>query len=109
MKGLPYLPKRNFVITFFSNSVKSRTHEKLALYLVWALVEKKGFSDKVQRYRTGNRHHWHEMDRLEKMYGNLIGLIVKFEDMLTPVIVLDAPTVYLEKADSVSQLRLPIQ
>jgi len=92
MTGLPYLPKRNFEITFRSNPVKSYAPDgKPSIYFIEAVVTKYGIELEPRKWRTAYRFLWHEFDRIYKELGTLFNVTLRVEDKLNPVIIINNP------------------
>jgi len=109
VKGLPYLPKRDFIFAFHSEPFKSYVHRRLESYHVWGIPEKEGyrFSGIKQRYRTGYKHLWRYIDILQGEFGTLIGARIDFGNEFTPPKVLQRPLTVVRPASSDQQPYLP--
>ena len=85
MEGLPYLPTRDFEITFRENPVKSYVDGKMNKLLVHAVVKKDGLEMSPRRWRTANRFLWHEFDRILSELGTLFNVTLRVTSKLNSV------------------------
>ena len=91
MEGLPYLPTRDFEITFRENPVKSYVDGKMDKLLVHALVTKDGLGLGPERWRTSDRFLWHEFDRILAELGTLFNVKLRVTNKLNPVEIVANP------------------
>ena len=100
MTGLPYLPNKNFEITFLENPIKSVTNGRIDKYVVTAIVETDKLIFGPMKWRTSNRFLWHEFDRIHSKIGTLFNVTLRVTNKWRPVKIINNPNLPLFDMES---------
>ena len=89
--GFPYLPRRDFQITFRESPVKSYVDGKQDKLTIHAVVKKNGLELGPRHWRTSSRFLWHEFDRIFIELGSLFNVTLRVTSELYPVEIVNNP------------------